>query len=152
MSGLEWFICGTLAWQAITVLVCIVTDDDATVYIGIGVVGWVVVGVCKAIRNVIKLINSKRYVSLIFNAEDNKLYYCSSWHNLVDKLMEYSDAYQWANDIRNKYKPSDGWRKHDCCCDCVNMRYTPIKIAKAEGAIPVDRVVLRAAKQAYNKQ
>lgn len=145
-----YVLISVLVWQAITMLVCIVTNEDetATMWTGIGVVGAIVIGVCATIRNAIKLINSRRYASLMVNTEDDKLYYCPSWHDLVGKLMEYDDAYKWADDIKRKYKPSDGWRKLDCSFGCVNIRYTPIKVAKAEGAISVDSATLKAAKRA----
>lgn len=148
-----YVLIGALAWQTITMLVCVVTDENetATMWTGVGVVGAIIVGVCTAVRNAIKLINSRRYVSLVVNSNDGKLYYCPSWHDLVGKLMEYDEAYKWADEIQSKHKPSDGWRKLDCNFGCVNIRYTPINIAKAEGAIPVDRAVLKAATQAWSE-
>ena len=149
-----YVLIGALVWQAITMLICIVTNEDetATIWAGVGFVGAIIVGVCTAVRNTIKLINSRRYVSLMVNTKNGKLYYCPSWRDLVSKLMEYDGAYKWADNIQNKYKPSDGWRERDCFSGCVNIRYTPIKIAKAECAIPVDKTVLKAATRAWNKQ
>lgn len=156
MSGWEcfrWFACGALAWQAIVLLVALVTNenDDAVIWSGIGLVGLVFKGIVTVIGMAIGFVASRRYVSVTRNAKDGKLYYCPSWHNLVGKLIEYDETYKWAYDINSKYKPSDGWRKCDCSFECVNIRYTPIKIAKAEGAIPVDRTVLKAAKRAWDE-
>lgn len=156
MSGWEcfrWFTYGVLTWQAIVLIVALFTneDDKAVIWSGVGLVGLVFKGIETVIGTAIAFIRSRRYVSLIRNAKDGKLYYCPSWHNLVGKLMEYDEAYTWANDIWIKYKPSDGWRKCDCIFGCVNIRYTPIKVAKAEGAIPVDRAVLKATKKACNE-
>lgn len=157
MSGwicFRWFIYGVLAWQAIVLIVALFTDEDdrAVIWSGVGVVGVVFKGIEMAIGTIIAFICSRRYVSVVVNVKNGKLYYCPSWHGLVDKLMEYDDAYKWADEIQHKYKPSDGWRERDCTFGCVNIRYTPVKIAKAEGAIPVDRAVLKAAKRAWDKQ
>lgn len=148
MSGWGWFTCGALAWQAIVLLVALFTneDDKAVIWSGVGLVGLVFKGIETVIGTAIGFIRSRRYVSMMRNAKDGKLYYCPPCHDLVDKLMEYDETYKWADEIHSKYKPSDGWRKLDCVCGCVNIRYTPIKIAKAEGAIPVDRALLKAAK------
>lgn len=153
MSNWMWLMCGMLAWQAIVLIVVLVTNEDgkAVVWSGVGLVGAIVAGVCSLIRKTIKWINSCRFVSLVTNINDGKLYYCPSWRDLVGKLMEYDCAYKWADEIQHKYKPSDGWRERDCCFGCINLRYTPIKIAKAEGAIPVDNTVLKAAKKAWDK-
>lgn len=148
-----YILIGTLAWQAVVTIVLIATNEDekATFWVGIGLVGAIVVGVCAAIRNTIKWINSRRYVSLMVNTNDGKLYYCPSRRDLCGKIMEYDDAYKWADDVRYKYKPSDGWRKDDCSFGCVNLRYTPIKIAKAEGATPIDKTVIKVAKQSWDE-
>lgn len=154
MNGWGWFTCGALAWQAIVLIVALFTneDDKAVIWSGVGLVGLVFKGIETAIGTVIAFVVSRRYVSVMRNAKDDKLYYCPSWHDLVGKLMEYDDAYKWADEIQSKYKPSDGWRNRDCPFGCVNIRYTPIKFAKAEGAIPVDRAVLKAAKRAWDEQ
>lgn len=148
MSNWLWLIYGALAWQTVVLIVALVTneDDKAVIWSGVGLVGLVFKGVETVIITAIAFVSSRRYVSLIRNAKDGKLYYCPSWHDLVGKLMEYDEAYKWADDIKTKYKPSDGWRKFDCTFGCVNIRYTPIKVAKAEGAIHVDRIVLKVVK------
>lgn len=148
-----YILIGALVWQAIVLLVALFTneDDKAVIWAGVGLVGLAFKGVETVIGTTIRFVVSRRYVSVVRNAKDDKLYYCPSWHDLVDKLMEYDEAYKWADEIQNKYKPSDGWRKLDCSFGCVNIRYTPIKVAKAEGAIPVDRATLRAAKRAWDE-
>lgn len=153
MSNCGWFIYGVLAWQAIVLLVALFTneDDRAVIWSGVGLVGLVFKGIEIVIGTAIGFVCSRRYVSMMRNVKDGKLYYCPSWHDLVDKLIEYDEAYKWADEIQYKYKPSDGWRKHDCCFGCINLRYTPIKIAKAEGAMPVDKTVLKAAKKAWDE-
>lgn len=150
---LRWFTYGVLTWQAIVLIVALFTNenDRAVIWSGVGLVGLVFKGVETVIGTTIVFIHSQRYVSVMRNAKDGKLYYCPSWHDLAGKLMEYDGAYTWADDIQSKYKPSDGWRKRDCSFGCVNIRYTPIKVAKAEGVIPVDRAVLKAAKRAWNE-
>ena len=157
MSGwvcFRWFTYGVLAWQAIVLIVALFTneDDRAVIWSGVGLVGLVFKGIEKVIGTTIGFVASRRYVSMMRNTKDGKLYYCPSWHDLVGKLMEYDETYKWADDIQRKYKPSDGWRKRDCSFGCVNIRYTPIKVAKAKGAIPVDRAVLKAAKRAWDEQ
>lgn len=148
-----YILIGALAWQAVVLIVVLATNEDpgAVIWSGVGLVGVIIAGVCSIIRNTSKWINSRRYVSLMVNTDDGKLYYCPSWRNLVDKLMRYNQTYKWADEIQYKYKPSDGWCKNDCSFGCINLRYVPIKIAKAEGAIPVDRAVLKAAMLAGNE-
>lgn len=153
MSNWLWLIYGALAWQAVVLIVALVTneDDKAVIWSGVGLVGLVFRGIEVAVGTTITFISSRRYVSLMVNTNDGKLCYCPSWHDLVGKLMKYDCAYKWADEIQHKYKPSDGWRERDCCFGCINLRYTPIKIAKAEGAIPVDKTVLKVAKKAWNE-
>jgi hypothetical protein len=52
----------------------------------------------------------------------------------------YKDLGYTFNDIlRSKYKIEDGWREKDCSFGVPNLRYTPIKILKAEKAYKLKR-------------
>lgn len=146
----QYILIGALAWQTVTTVVLIATDENetATIWAGIGIIGAIIAGIFAVVRNIIRWVDSRRYVSLMINAVNGRLYYCPSEHSLVDKIMEYNKSYKWANKIIYKYNPSDGWRKDDCIFGGVNLRYTPIKVAKAEGAIPVDKITIKAAKEA----
>lgn len=82
--------------------------------------------------------------------KDGEAWYCTSNNDICGKLMCIFD-YRWNEAIKKKYKPEDGWRKRDCFSNCVSIRYTPIKIAKAEGAKPVPREIILEAQRKYDE-
>ena len=55
--------------------------------------------------------------------------------------------YEWNHAIKEKYTIKDGWKEHHCVCGEINLRYTPIKIAKIEGAYKVDKETIEKAEQ-----
>ena len=141
---------GALIWQLITTIVAIVVEDEVcpSLIVGGGVPACIVLGFCWCCRKVIKFINGRRYVSML--VKDGKAWYCTSNNDMCGKLMVIFD-YKWNDALRNKYKPDDGWRKRDCSFDSVSVRYTPIKIAKAEGAMPVPKEIISEAKRKYDE-
>lgn len=150
MSDWLWLVSGMLAWQALVLLIYFITDDEEkAVYVAVGAPGLVYLCLAKTVKSIALAVNSHRYVSLLRNQTDGRLYYCRSSNYLADTIMWYDDAYDWARDLRAKYKPSDGWREYDCTNTLVNFRYTPIKVAKAEGATPIDEAVVKAAVSAW---
>lgn len=145
-----WILVGALAWQLVTTIVAIVAEDEVcpSLIVGGGIPACVVMGFCWCCRTVIKAINGRRYVSML--VKDGELWYCTSNDDMCGKLMLAFD-YQWNDDILKKYRPQDGWRKQDCSPYVVNIRYTPIKIAKAEGAKPVPKEIIVEAQRKYDE-
>ena len=145
-----WIFVGALIWQLITTIVAIVVEDDVcpSLIVGGGIPACICLGFFWCCRKVIKFINGRRYVSML--VKDGESWYCTSNDNTCGKLMDVFN-YEWNNALQNKYEPEDGWRKEDCFFNSVNIRYTPIKIAKAEGAKPVPKKIIAEAKRKYNE-
>ena len=145
-----WILVGALAWQLVTTIVAIVVEDEVcpSLIVGGGIPACIVMGFCWCCRKAIKAINGRRYVSML--VKDGKAWYCTSSYDVCSKLLMF-EGFEWNNAIREKYKPKDGWRKRDCSFDDVNIRYTPIKIAKAEGAKPVPKEIIAEAQRKYDE-
>lgn len=145
-----WILIGALVWQLITTIVAIVVEDEVcpSLIVGGGIPACIVLGFCWCCRKAIKSVNGRRYVSMLI--KDGEAWYCTSNNDMCGKLMCIFD-YQWNEAIQKKYKPEDGWRKRDCFCDNVNIRYTPIKIAKAEGAKSVPKEIIAEAIRKYDE-
>lgn len=62
---------------------------------------------------------------------------CYTESDCVDRLIdEYN--YKWADYIRDKYTIEDGFDPNNCVMKIPNLRYTPMKIIKAENAYEID--------------
>ena len=59
--------------------------------------------------------------------------------------------YEWNRAIKEKYTIKDGWKKYHCVCGEINLRYTPIKITKNEGAYKVDKETIKKAERELNQ-
>ena len=63
---------------------------------------------------------------------------CYTESDKVDNLL-YEYGYKWADYIRNKYTIDDGFKSKDSNGYLIpNLRYTPMKIIKAENAYEID--------------
>lgn len=146
-----WILVGALVWQLVTTIVAIVVEDEVcpSLVVGGGIPACIVMGFCWCCRKAIKAINGHRYVSML--VKDGEAWYCTSNNDMCGKLMD-TFGYQWNETLWNKYKPEDGWRKQDCHFGGVNARYTPIKIAKAEGAKPVPKEIVTEAQRRYYEE
>ena len=145
-----WILVGVLTWQLITMIVAIIVEDEVcqSLIVGGGIPACIVMGFCWCCRKAIKAIDGRKYVSMLI--KDGEAWYCTSNNDMCSKLILIYD-YQWNEAFGKKHKPEDGWRKRDCFLNCVNIRYTPIKIAKAEGAKPVPKKIVAEAQRKYDE-
>ena len=131
-------IVGIILWQAIALIFGFLWQEDEDKFIlgATGLVGFCALGIFKLIDRIKLYYRHTYYKAALVDAEE-KLCYCES----QDVSFYIEDGlYSWAQGLRNKYKPEDGWRKQDCFMDTVSLRYVPIKILKAEGAYCLPKV------------
>ena len=100
-----------------------------------GVWGLLLIGISKVYRFIAHFIKVRKYVAMIIDPQGNPCY-CKDNEAFI--LVEGAD-YKWNYSIQKKYKIEDGWKKDYCSFDVPNIKYTPLKIAKAEGAYKIDR-------------
>ena len=142
-------VIGMLAWQTIIAIVNVITCDDyKTACCGVGI--WIPLTyiITLPIAYILKRYKETHYVAMMLD-KDGRPCYCKSSKE-PEALNEFD--YKWNEAIREKYKIEDGWKEHQCCMGIVNIRYTPIKIALAEGAYKVDKETIKQAKYLYNNR
>lgn len=131
-------IVGIIAWQVVALIFCFLWQEDEDKFI-LGVTGLVGLGMLGIIKlsDFIRLCYRHYHYKAALIDEEGNLCYCES----KDANFYTEDTlYTWAQNIKAKYKPDDGWSKRDCFMDTVNLRYTPIKILKTEGAYRLPKV------------
>ena len=134
-------IIGVLLWQFFTLIVYFATKqcEEKTLAFGIGIWGlllWGIVNMYDIIKHSIKV---RKYVAMIIDPEGN-LCYCKDSDAFV--LVEGA-GYEWNYALKDKYKIEDGWKEEYCSFGVPNIKYTPLAIAKAEGAYKVNRRIVR---------
>ena len=132
-------------WQGVTTLSYAISreNEDVGLYCGMGI--WLLIiryMIIMPIDCAIELYNKTHYVAMMLDT-DNKPCYCRSREE-PDILQNI--GYKWNNPLADKYKIADGWKKQQCVFGKVNLRYTPIRIAKAEGAYKVDKKIIVEAR------
>ncbi len=140
------FMLGFLFQSLLTCLALIAFDNQKQV-LGLlfaGPVVWVIVGVFSIIQNMTLIFLHHYYQTAMIDPLGG-LCYCPS--DYADYLCEMD--YGFNRGLTKKYKIEDGWRKSDCAFDIVNVRYTPLKIIKAEDMYKVPRTILEKAKKEY---
>ena len=142
---LTGIIIGALGWQLITVFAYILSkkDEDITMIWGMGIWRAITYYGSMPFYYFGKWIVSKRYVAMMLDT-DGASCYCKSKDE--PDLLRNID-YEWNHAIKEKYTIKDGWKEHHCVCGEINLRYTPIKIAKIEGAYKVDKETIEKAEQ-----
>ena len=133
MTIIIGIVIGVLLWNTVTLVSYWITDnEDYTVMIGIGFWAPVVIGIDKLVNKIKWIILKHKYCSVLIDS-NGKTGYCSplSWE---DESKLWEKGYQWNITLKEKYSPSDGWDIASCVDEhTINLRYTPIKIAKQEG-------------------
>ncbi len=127
-------IIGILIWN---VVCCIVINtiggDNICAAVGCGIVGCVCIVFENIFNEICYFIKGLRYKSALIDP-NGKPCYCKPL-NGEDTAILFEKGYKWNESLREKYNPEDGWDMFDCINkDIVNVRYTPVKIAKAESA------------------
>lgn len=133
----------------IALVVILLTNENETVvsFCACGIMLLISWGVSYLYGKIEKYYSSKKYKAVLLD-KDGRPCYCNSIDepNYLLKI-----GYEWYNDLRNKYKLSDGWRKNDCYRDMINLRYTPIKIVKEIDAYKVPVAEIERGLKEWNK-
>lgn len=126
-------VIGVLMWNAITLACYWITDnDDYTIMVGVGILGLIIIGIDKLIDKIKRVIFKRKYCSVLIDPNGKPCYCKPLSLDNENKLLE--KGYQWNRNLKEKYSPSDGWDINSCADEhTINLRYTPIKIAKQEG-------------------
>ena len=141
-------IIGMLIWQGITVLAYVISgeNEECCCCWGMGIWRLILYYGSMPFYYFGKWLDKKNYVAMLIDINGTPCY-CESKEQ-PELLININ--YKWNRTIGEKYTQKDGWKKDHCICGEINLRYTPIKIAKAEGAYKVDKEVIKSAKQGVN--
>lgn len=131
MELLLGLIVGLVAWHTVTFIVCLVSDqnEDVTALCGMGIWSLLCFVFGRLVGAILTAFKHARYKAILIDS-DKRYCYCNSKE--ADDYIEKS--YNFARDIADRYTPADGWRKRDCVCGHVNLRYCPMKVIKEVGA------------------
>lgn len=124
---------GAILWQLVCLIVNIISNNENTATISMGIWYLSVWLIITPIYSLKQWYNHKKYVAMLID-NNGKPCYCNS-EKTPDYLVN-EKGFLWNNKIRDKYKHEDGWSKEHCVLG-INLRYTPIKIAKLENAYEV---------------
>lgn len=134
-------VIGALIWQLVVVFAYLLShhNEDTTIIWGMGV--WRLISYYGSMPFYYfgKWLEKKKYVAMLIDTNGTPCY-CES-KDVPEMLIKA--GYTWNNKLRDKYTQKDGWKKDHCVCGGINLRYTPIKIAKAEGAYKVDNATIK---------
>lgn len=139
MTIWDFILALLIVWLVNTIIIVIAESADAdveiiAVYCACGVWITIINGVGELCRIIHRSYKRKHYKAILIDPQ-GKVCYTES--NKVDNLVnEY--GYKWADYIRDKYTIKDGFNPNNCLGDIPNIRYTPIKIIKAENAYEID--------------
>lgn len=128
-----------IIWLVNTIIVIVAenaSDDVETiaVYCACGIWVAIINGIVKLCRIIHRNYKRKHYKAILLDPCGRVCYTESDY---VDRLIdEYN--YKWADYIRDKYTIEDGFDPNNCVMKIPNLRYTPIKIIKAENAYEID--------------
>lgn len=137
-------IIGILIWNMVCCIIAFtpIGDDDVIANVGCGIVGLFLFLISFTFHSIKRAIKHKRFCSVLIDSE-GKPCYCKPL-NFDNQSAMFEKGYHWNENIANKYKPSDGWDLFICLDkDTVNLRYTPIKIAKAESLYKIKNKELK---------
>lgn len=129
-------IVGIILWQVLSLVFCFIWQDDEDKYVlaTTGLAGGFTLLIIKICQKFNSWLNHMRYKGALLDL-DGQPCYCDS----RDVYFYKNLGYALNESIRTKYKVEDGWREKDCSFGVPNLRYTPIKILKAENAYKLKR-------------
>ena len=128
-----------IIWLVNTIIIIVAENASAdveiiAVYCACGIWVAIINGIVKLCRIIRRNYKRKHYKAILIDPQ-GKVCYTES--NKVDNLVnEY--GYKWADYIRDKYTIKDGFDPNNCIWNTPNIRYTPMKINKAENAYEID--------------
>jgi hypothetical protein len=125
-------IIGIIVWQFASLIFCFLWQEDEDKYVmaTTGLVGGLCLAVIKVVDKIKAAYGQYNYKAALVDSE-GKLCYCESRE--ADDYIQ-SNQYFWAFYLRDKYVIEDGWRRQDCWVGKISLRYTPVKVLRAEGA------------------
>ena len=124
---------GAVLWQLVCLIMNIISTNENTDIISMGIWYLLVWLITPPIHALKQWYNHNKYVAMLID-NNGKPCYCNS-EKIPDYLVN-EKGFEWNEKIRDKYKLEDGWNKEHCIIG-INLRYTPIKIAKLENAYEV---------------
>ena len=124
-------ISGIILWQLLSLIFCFAWQEDEDKYVlaTTGLIGVITLLIFKICQRFESWLNHMRYKGALLDQEELPCYCDSRDVNFYKDL-----GYTFNEPLRTKYKVEDGWREKDCSFGVPNLRYTPIKILKAENA------------------
>lgn len=128
-----------IVWLVNTIIIIVAenaSDDVETiaVYCACGIWVAIINGVIKLCRIIHRNYKRKHYKAILLDNEGRVCYIDS--YNADFAINEL--GYKWADYIRNKYTIDDGFKSKDSNGYLIpNLRYTPMKIIKAEHAYEI---------------
>lgn len=148
---IKGIIIGMLIWQGVAVLAYALSKENEEICCIWSMGIWRFISyyvISYPIYYIGKWIKRRRYVAMMIDPNGRPCYCCSSD---VPELLRNID-FEWNHSLKEKYTIADGWNKDVCVCGEINVRYTPIKIAKAERAYAVSKDIIAIAKSVYENQ
>ena len=141
MTIWNFFLILLIIWL-VNAIIIIVAEYDASndietiaIYCACGIWVAIINGIIKLCRTIHRNYKRKHYKAILLDPQ-GKVCYTES--DKVDNLL-YEYGYKWADYIRNKYTIDDGFKSKDSNGYLIpNLRYTPMKIIKAENAYEID--------------
>ena len=132
MTIIIGIVIGVLLWNMVTLVYYWITDNESyATMIGAGFWALVVIGIDKLVNKIEWIILKHKYCSVLIDP-NGKACYCKPL-SLDEENKLCKKGYQWNKTLKEKYSPSDGWDIASCVDKhTINLRYTPIKIAKQE--------------------
>jgi hypothetical protein len=129
-------ISGIILWQFLSLVFCFLWQEDEDKYVlaTTGLVGGLALLIIKICQRFNSWLGHKKYKGALLDP-DGQPCYCDS----RDVNFYKDSGYTFNDALRSKYKVEDGWREKDCSFGVPNLRYTPIKILKAENAYKLKR-------------
>ena len=138
MTHLIIFALGMIAWQLVCLVVALTTNEDADKIAFTSIGFWQLVMLLISVPMYIHKEAKRRKFAAALLDPDGKPCYIMNNNGNVEDLIHNHD-FKWNEEIRTKYKVSDGWDKKICMdSKTPNIRYTPIHILKNEGAYKIN--------------
>lgn len=128
-----------IIWLVNTIIIIVAENASAdveiiAVYCACGIWVAIINGIVKLCGTIHRNYKRKHYKAILLDPQ-GKVCYTES--DKVDNLLNEYD-YKWADYIRDKYTIKDGFDPNNCIWNTPNIRYTPMKIIKAENAYEID--------------
>ena len=127
-----------IVWLVNTIIIIVAENssaDDETiaVYCACGIWVAIINGIIKLCRTIHQNYKRKYYKAILLDPQGKVCYIDSYNADFATNEL----GYKWADYIIDKYTIKDGFDPNNCMGNTPNIRYTPIKIIKAEHAYEI---------------